>query len=288
MTVFLLLAAVLVAGTVFLFLRPLLRGGEAPTQTDQSAANLAIFRDQLADLERERAEGALTEADFASAQAELQRRLLEEAVPEAAAAEAPVRRPERTTAAVLALCLPVVALGGYVLLGNPLALDPAQTAPRQQVTAQQVEDMVGKLAARLKEQPDDAKGWVMLARSYKVLGRHAEAAEAYGKGMSLVAQQASLLADYAEVLAMAQEGNLQGRPSELIAQALKLDPDEPQALLLAGAAASDRMDFAAAATHWERLLKQLAPDSDEAKSLSAAVAKAREIARGAPPARGGR
>jgi cytochrome c-type biogenesis protein CcmH len=87
-----------------------------------------------------------------------------------------------------------------------------------------------------------------------------------------------LLADYAEVLSQINGGNLQGKPTELIERALKLDANEPQALLLAGAAASERQDFAAAAEHWSRLLAQLEPGSDDAKALEAAVSKAREIA----------
>lgn len=279
MTAFVVLATLLVVAIVAILLPALLRAPRASSTADRREANLAIFRDQLAELEHERAEGSLAESDFEQARRELQRRLLDEAQSEESGT--PARPAGRKTALALVVALPLAAAAGYLLLGNPRGLDPMQTQAR--VSPQQVEEMLGKLEAKLKQNPDDAKGWVMLARSYKVVGRFAEAAEAYSHATPLVDADAVLLADYAEVLSQVQGGSLQGKPTELLARALKIDPDEPQALLLAGAAASDRQDFASAAEHWARLLAQLEPASEEAKTLAAAVAKAREIA-----ARGGK
>lgn len=281
MTVFAILAALLVIAATARLLFPLLR---VPKATGNSAnerreANLAIFRDQLAELERERDEASLSEPDFEQAKRELQRRLLEDVQTEdSGEALTPA---SRKTAIALIVALPLFAAAGYALLGNPGGLDPLQTQAQQRVTPGQIEEMVSRLAEKLKQNPDDAKGWVMLARSYKVLERFAEAAEAYSHAGPVLDKDATLLADYAEVLAQANKGNLQGKPSELIARALKLDPNEPQALLLAGAAASDRRDFSAAADHWSRLLLQLEPGSEEAASVEAAIAKAREISTGA-------
>lgn len=268
------LAVLLLAATLALLLPALLRQRKPVSEADRRESNLAIFRDQLGELERERAEGSLSEEDFAQARRELQRRLLDEtASAETPASTAPAGR---KTAIALVVALPLAAAAGYLLLGTPQGLDPLQT--RSVASGQEIEDMLGTLVARLEKNPDDAKGWVMLARSYKALGRFAEAAEAYGKAGPLVDEDASLLADHADALAQAQGGTLQGKPGELIARALKLNPDEPQALLLAGAAAIDRQDFAAAAEHWTRLLKQLEPGSEEAQTIEQAIARAREIA----------
>ena len=84
--------------------------------------------------------------------------------------------------------------------------------------------MVDKLAQRLQSRPDDAEGWAMLGRSYRVLGRNEEAAQAYAKAEKLVANDSRLLVDYAESLALAHGGNLQGKPAQLVARALELDP----------------------------------------------------------------
>ncbi|MFZ2852968.1 MAG: c-type cytochrome biogenesis protein CcmI [Rhodocyclaceae bacterium] len=284
MTVFAILAALLVVAVTARLIYPLLRKPDSAAQSIDAAgerreANLAIFRDQLNELERERDEGSLSAADFEQAKREVQRRLLEDVQPEEGAdSEGAARPASRKTALVLLVTLPIAAAIGYALLGNPRALDPAQTQARTPISPEQIEGMVGKLAEKLKQNPDDATGWVMLARSYKALGRFAEAAEAYSHADTVVNKDATLLADYAEVLAQTAQGNLLGKPSELISRALAIDPNEPQALLLAGAAASDRGDFAAAATHWGRLLTQIEPGTEEAEALEGAVAKARELA----------
>ena len=274
--VFLLAAAVLLAVVLILILPPLLRGARetAPEAGGRSAANLAIYRDQLAELERDRAAGTLADAEYEQAREELRRRLLEERVAGEAAAPG-VRRSPRS-ALILLFALPLFAATGYAWLGQPQALDPIHTQAR--LDPQEIEAMLGKLKARLDAQPDDLKGWVMLARSYKTLGRYVEAAEAYGRGGALVDNDATLLLDYADVLVQLNDGRFAGRPEQLIAQALKLDPDEPQALFLAGAAAGEREDYAAVVRHWERLLPQLAAGSDEAKAIEGALVRARELA----------
>ena len=274
--VFLLAAAVLLAVVLILILPPLLRGARetAPEAGGRSAANLAIYRDQLAELERDRTAGTLADAEYEQAREELRRRLLEERVAGEAAAPG-VRRSPRS-ALILLFALPLFAATGYAWLGQPQALDPIHTQAR--LDPQEIEAMLGKLKARLDAQPDDLKGWVMLARSYKTLGRYVEAAEAYGRGGALVDNDATLLLDYADVLVQLNEGRFAGRPEQLIAQALKLDPDEPQALFLAGAAAGEREDYAAVVRYWERLLPQLVVESDEAKAIEGALTRARELA----------
>ncbi|MGE4447649.1 MAG: c-type cytochrome biogenesis protein CcmI [Azospira sp.] len=280
MTAFAIAAAVLVALVVLLLLPPLLKG-RAVSRADRRQANLAVFRDQEAELEKEKAAGTLGEADYQQAREELQRRLLEE-VDVAAEAVAPRQGPSRPTAIVLALLLPAAALLGYTLLGNPKALDPRNLQAQPQVTAEQINDMVGKLAARMKDNPDDEKGWIMLARSYKTLGRLQEAADAYAKGGKLLQENAALLTDYAETLASLSEGRFAGKPTQLINQALKLNPEEPQALILAGVAAGEREDYKAAIGYWERLLPMVEPGSEEEISLKEALARLREKAEAQP------
>ena len=271
MTGFILAATLLVLVILAILLPPLLRAPKAARVVDRKDANLDIFRDQLSELERDRNEGSLAEADFEQARSELQRRLLEEVQTETVK---PGKTGGRKTALALLVVVPLAAAAGYMVLGNPQAFDPMVNQPR--MSTGQMDEMLAKLAAKLKANPDDSKGWVMLARSYKALGRFPEAAEAYGHGGAMVDGDAALLADYAEVLAQVS-GSLEGRPGKLIARALQLAPDEPQALFLAGAAANDRRDFEAVADYWGRLVVQLEPGSEEAKSLGDAVEKAREI-----------
>ncbi len=273
---FVLVAVLLLVVVLAIVVRPLWRTATSvsPTAADRRAANLAIYRDQLAELERDRDEGSLAETDFVAARSELQRRLLDDAHDDAIV----VRQGGGRKAAFLLLAaLPLLSIAGYLVLGRPQALDPANTQPR--MSAQQIDSMLVQLEEKLKANPDDLKGWVMLARSYKVLGRMADAAQAYSHGGALLDGDPVLLADYAEVLSQVN-GKFDGKPTELLAAALKIDPLEPQALFLSGAAASERKDFAAVADYWGRLLPQLEAGSEEAKSLGEAVDKARAIAEG--------
>ncbi|MEI7431460.1 MAG: c-type cytochrome biogenesis protein CcmI [Betaproteobacteria bacterium] len=272
MTSFILIAGLLVLAVLGFLLPPLLRAPKSSSAANRREANLNIFRDQLSELERDRLEGTLAEADFEQSKNELQRRLLGEVQPEETKAPA---RSGRKTATALLIALPLVAIAGYSMLGSPQALDPANA--QSSVSRQQIDSMLEKLVNKLKENPNDAKGWVLLARSYKMLGRFPEAADAYSHGTALVETDSALLADYAEVLVQINGGRFGGKADELIQRALKIDANEPQALFLAGAAASDRKDFSAVANYWSRLLKQLEPGSEEAQSLEAAVEKAREI-----------
>jgi cytochrome c-type biogenesis protein CcmH len=144
------------------------------------------------------------------------------------------------------------------------------------MTAAQIEGMVTKLAERLKANPDDMQGWLMLARSYKAMGRYAEAANAYRKAEKVVMQDAGLLADYAEAIAMGSATGMNGKPRELVDQALKLDAENPQALLLAGVAAMQAGNRAEALRHWEKLLPMLEPDSEIEAKLKRSIDKLKQ------------
>lgn len=275
MTVFLIAAAVLVAACLLLLLPPLLRRQDVHAEASRKSINAAIYRDQLAELDRDFEGGSLSREDFEQARRELQRRLLEDA--SAADETAAPRRTARRSAVLIGILLPLAAALLYFNLGSLPGLSPEAAQPR--ITEREIDDMVARLAARLESNPDDPRGWSMLARSYKALGRYEEAVAAYGKTGALLDQDAQLLSDYAEALAIASGGSLKGKPTELLNRAIKLDPANPQVLVLAGTAAYEREDFGTAIQHWEALLKQLPADSEDAGALAASIAKARESAR---------
>jgi len=134
---------------------------------------------------------------------------------------------------------------------------------------------VDQLAAKMKEQPDNAEGWMMLARSYMQLGRVPEALPAFAKAVSLAGEDPRLLADYADALAMTQGRKLEGEPEKLVLRALQIDPDHVKALALAGTAAMARRDYAGAVKHWERARALVPPDSQIAQGLGSGIAEAR-------------
>jgi cytochrome c-type biogenesis protein CcmH len=270
MTAFLLFAFLLFAIATAILLLPLLRS-PGPADGDFSvahqAATLAILKDQLLALEAEFAAGQLAAATFAEARADLQRRLLEEAGTPASrtsssTASAAPRPASRSAAFVLGIML-LFALGGYAWLGNPAALDPAaRTLPApENMSLEQLESMLARLAAYLEENPEDAKGWLTLGRAYASLGRVAEAAQAFSRIEGKIAADPALLVEYAEIL-ISRDGVLTGKPLELLQAALRLDPENTRALFLAGAAAHEAGDEKTAAEYWEKLLPRMEPGSE--------------------------
>lgn len=273
MGAFLFAAVSLIAVTMLLLLRPWQRQNTEHEATAREI-NASLYRDQLAELDRDLAAGTLAGADHAQARDELQRRLLIDA----ALAETTPAQAQRTrhTTLLIALALPLAATGLYAVLGAPAALLPqpmAASGTAHQPTSAEIDQMLAALAARLEKNPADTKGWAMLARSYRALGRQAEAQTAYARIGDALNKDPVLLAEYADVIATQANGNLEGRPLQLVTAALQLDPDHPMALSLAATAAYKRKDFPQAARHWQRLLKQLPPDSDDAKWLVKTLAE---------------
>lgn len=244
------------------------------------AINTAIYRDQLAELERDLASGALSQADYAGAREEIERRVLEDVAADTAPTDTAPRRLPRTALA-LAVTLPLAAALLYVVLGTPAALDPA-ARQGPQASAAEIEKMVATLAARLEKDPGNLEGWAMLGRSYLVTGRLAEAAKAFDKAGPAMEASTELMLQVAELSAELNEGRIEGRGRELLQRVLKAEPQNPQALVLAGTDAFFRQQYADAVRHWEAVLAQLPPGSPDAQNLTAGIEKARSLQGEAP------
>lgn len=281
MTAFIAIAAVMVVIALAWLLWPLLRTGQRAA-VERHVANATIYRDQFADLDADLKRGSISEVQYKEAKAELERRLLDEA--RAEAAPAPSSQGGRAPAVVIALSVPVLAGLLYWKLGAPDAFSPLATPieSAHQLTAGQVEEMVQQLSARLQREPDNAEGWAILARTYYTMRKFPEAAAAYERLIKLVPDDADLLADYADALAMSQGRDLSGKPMELVQAALKVDPNQWKALAMAGTAAFDRKDYKAAVAYWERLRDSQEPDSPIVKSIAASIDEARRLG-GMPP-----
>jgi cytochrome c-type biogenesis protein CcmH len=278
MTLFWAICAALAALALALVLRPLLARGAAPG-VSRREANIAVYRDQLLELDADLAAGKLAPAEHEKARAELEARLLED-VDASEQARAP--RGGRRTALLVGVTVPLAALAVYFAVGTPAAV--SERPGHGTVAAGQIEVMVERLAARLRENPDDADGWTMLGRSYAALGRFGEAVDAYAKAAVRAPRDAQLLADFADALAMARGRSLQGEPEKLVLRALEIEPRNLKALALAGTAAFERKAFAAAADYWQRMLPLVPPDSEDAQIIRDNVAQATQLAGGKPPA----
>ncbi len=278
MTAFWLVAALFIAVALALVLPPLLRGTGSAGRAERDAANIGLYRDELAQLEREHGEGKVDAQEYREAKEEIERRLLEDVAPAAPGRDsAAARRASRWAALAIGIALPVVVVLGYLRFGDMRALEPGAQQAGHEVTPEQVAAMVDKLAQRMQQNPGDAQGWVMLGRSYAVLGRFAESAQAYARAVALVNDDAALLADYADSLAMSRSGNLQGEPYQIIKRGLEFDPKNVKLLALAGSAEFQNKDYAAAVDYWERSLAGMQGESDFARELRSSIDEARRL-----------
>ncbi len=290
-------------------------------------ASIETLKSQLLQLKQLHETGALPQAEYQSSKASLERRLVDlvlaagaapaspaqasaaGATAASTAAQAAAPAPTRRLLGALGAFILVVAAGGYALTGSPslfVASSPpavagagphdAAAAPHA-VSSDQIAEMTQRLAARLKAQPQDPQGWAMLGRSYSVLGRNDDAVQAYATAIAQQGDDAALLADYADALAVKNNRVLAGEPMKWVRRALEVDPKNVKALALAGTDAFDRKDFAGAVKLWEKLLEHGPSDAGFVEQVKSSIAEARErggivgatpraAAPAAPPANG--
>ncbi len=246
--------------------------------TDALHTLVAPFKRQLADLEQAHAAGTLSQAQRDTERAGLERRLLDMLLYDSAVDAPAAAKPSWPLLLGLLVLVLVLAIGGYAY--NRSANPPqgeeegADGGPSQA----QVVAMVEQLAERMKQNPNDADGWAMLARSYSVMQRNEDALAAYQKAIALGKNDAGLLVDYADTLAVKNQHSLQGEPMALITRALKLDPDHIKGLALAGADAFERKDFELAVKYWSRIQAVGAPDNALVQRVASSLQEARKLA----------
>ncbi len=285
MSMFLVGMVALIGLALAMVLPPLLRGKSAARSAgaavDARRVNLQVLREQLATLEADHAAGTVDAEQYRQSRTDIERRVLDEDPTGEQMAAAPRRA--TATAVVMGLVIPVFAVLLYASLGQPQAADPVvAAAPQDEVTLPQVEAMVERLAQRLESQTTpqegDLQGWTMLANSYAVLQRFPEASKAFARARALAPDNAQLLADHADVLAMLQNQSVEGEPGRLVMRALQLDPRNLKALTMAGSWAFERRDYAGAINYWSQALPMAPPGSDFAAGLENSLQQARAAA----------
>jgi cytochrome c-type biogenesis protein CcmH len=283
LTLFLSLALTLVAGVLLVLCRAMWRASRQQHQVavDPARANAEVYREQLAELEREYAQGTLSAQSYQQTRDELTRRLLEDVqsprVPGVAAAVMAPSRWVRTTLASFVVVIPVATLLAYGVLGQPAGLDPAalaQSEPHEAVDPKKMAEMVEKLERRLLEDPNQLQGWVMLGRVRRAMGQFEAAGQAYAKALALSSDD-DVAIERAEVLAQAKQGSFEGEPWKIIEAVLRANPDQLSALLLAGSAAYSEGRYEHALKHWQRARTLMAADAPDLPPLEEALAQVR-------------
>ena len=267
MMVFWIVAILLIIAALLFLLPPLIQRGGSADAIARNELNVTIFKDQLAELERDLAAGVLTQEQYDLARQDLEKSFVQEVddADKKQTSEAD-KIVGRAAAVVVAVVLPILSVSIYALLGSGEAgLNPENARPEVQAEGHEgsLEEQVRKLQDHLQTNPDDVEGWGMLARSYYFLKQYGPASEAFARTSALLQDSnADVLADYADALAMANGRNMAGRPYDLVKKALTIQPFHQKSLWLAGTAAYQAQDFKTTLEYWETLLK-LFPEGSE-------------------------
>ena len=248
------------------------------------ADNIESLKQELRQLQASHAAGSLPTAQYEQSRAPLERRLVDLLLQDRSATG-----PSMRLWFSLAGLIVVMAAAGYWWTSSPRLpgseTETANANPHDNGDAQdqaghadQMNAMADRLAARLKEQPQNADGWAMLGRSYSVLGRHPEALQAYERAVALRKDDPELLADYADALALRNNSRLAGEPMKWVERALKIDPHNIKALSLAGTHAFDRKDYAGAVKYWQQVVEFGPADHPLVQQVGPSLTQARDMA----------
>ena len=275
---FVLLAALMTLGAVAALIAPLRRREAHVRAHDASSAE--VYRDQLAQVERDAAAGLISAREAAEARAEIGRRLL-------AAAEASEARTgaadgagrlHRTVAAAVMALVPALAVGGYVWLGDPgLPAQPFATRVAEDPAAASREEVVQlaeRIEARLADHPEEQTGWLLLARTRLALEEPDAAVEAYRRALALQQGPApDLLAEYGETLVTVAQGEVTDEAAAAFRSALDADPQNRPALWHLGRRAAAAEDFDTVRDYWGRLLATLEEGAPGRAQLAEALSR---------------
>jgi cytochrome c-type biogenesis protein CcmH len=275
------LFALMTAAAVFAVLWPLGRSSDAKAGSD-----LAVYRDQLDEIERDRSIGLIGEAEAQAARIEVSRRLIAAADSAEFADTVPVgaslwRRRAAAVAAVI--LLPVGAAAFYLALGSPqLPGQPLEARLRAADQNRSIASLVSQAEAHLDRNPDDARGYEVLAPVYLRLGRFGDAVNARRKLLALSGENAERQSDLGEALAAAANGVITSEAKAAFERALVLDPNQLKATFFLGVAAEQDGDRAKAAVIWRGMLERAPADAPWLPMVGEALARVG----GAPPIAG--
>lgn len=289
MTSFWIVAGIFIVGALLFVLPTLWSKKDREAGVERDATNIDVYRDQLAELDSDLRSDILTREQYEQSKRELQQRMLQD-IPEDGNTTTMIMggRHNVATMTVTALALPVLAISLYLAIGNTKALLPQPAAEHPSMSAEQGQgghpdfsSVMENLIAKLEDNPDNVEGWLMLGRTYAMMQRFNEAKEAYEKALALTPEDSAIITDYADIVAMTNNGSLVGKPTELIKKALSLDPNNPKALALAGTAEFEEKRYKEAARYWEKLAALIPPSEAElVQSVNASIAEAKSLAAG--------
>jgi len=282
MTTFWMLAVAMTA-IALVFTIPPLFSNRREAQLDRNQLNTEVVKDQLRELRADLETGKLDQQAYQAARQDLERELLND-LDDDGGATTPATRSGRWIAAVLLVFIPALAYVTYQQLGAPgivprlaahvPAARPAAGAMQQQHS---IEEVVAKLEQRMREQPENVEGWVMLGRSYASMKRFKDATAAYAKAYRLEDDDATLIADYADVLVTANGGEFTDEAGALLKRAVALQPRDPKSLWLFGHWQYHNADYQGAVDSWQRVAELLPPGDKNVAVINQQIKQAKNL-----------
>ncbi|MEE9327006.1 MAG: c-type cytochrome biogenesis protein CcmI [Cocleimonas sp.] len=264
----------------FAFVLPSLLNKHSNLHDGRREQNIFIANEQLRELEKRFEQGELTNEDYQSTRDELEQSLLSDTTDSDEKLLQSGSKSSWISTLFIALLIPAIAIPVYNKVGNKhyiKELDPkkamAQSVPKKADGTPDIDTMVAGLQKKLEAEPDNAKGWYMLGRSYMVLKRYPDAVKAYENALKAKPNAANIMLSLADSMAMQSNGEIAGRPVELINKALEIEPDNRTGLWLGGMAASQQKNFPVAIKRWQKVLLQI-DNPSEREEVNSLIANA--------------
>ena len=270
------ISAVVLALIAIIFIVPTLRRKNYAFSEDYDELNIDIAKDRLKELKVQLESGEISELIYQQMHDELESTLALDLSKESKQESQPVKEKNTLSPIILALTVPLMAVVIYFQLGDFEAATgtriEATSIPaaedRQQMT---IEQAVRKLELRLAEQPENPEGWFMLAKTYMTMKHYHKAVEAYEKVLSQVGEEPEVLLRYADALAMTEGGRLNGVAKPVVDKVIKLMPDNPTVLWMAGTAENQLGNYSKALTYWYRVRPMLTQEAGSLAQLDALI-----------------
>ena len=269
------------------FILPSLRNRDT-FQDATRVQNIVIAQEQLAELELRFEQGEVNKEIYEATRDELEQSLFSDLQTDEAGIKSPPNKSTNKSlfgTAIILLLIPVITIPLYLKVGNlnfTKLLDSKQAASQARAAAvpmkedgtPDIDTMVANLQKKMDANPENSKGWYMLGRSYMVLKRYPEAAKSFDRAYKILPDSAETMLSLADALSMSNQGQLSGRPAELVNKALKLEPQNITALWLSGMASRQQGNYLEAISQWKKVLP-LINNADETIEVNRLISEAK-------------
>ncbi|CAA6815987.1 MAG: Cytochrome c heme lyase subunit CcmH [uncultured Thiotrichaceae bacterium] len=272
----LLIAVLMVLPVVFFLVTPILRQPSEELVDDRREQNVALARQDLAELDANFKDGKMTPEAYEETKGELEQGLFDDLQVDDDLVQKTSGISRKVGAIIVAILVPVGAAGMYYQYGTPLGIEESKKKGLTQEERKQsdIGTMVAQLEQKMEDNPEDITGWKMLGRTYAVMERFPESIAAYEKAVKLAPNDPDALLPLADMLGRANDRNLTGRPAELIQRALQAEPNSVMGIWMAGMAERQLGNNAKAVEYWKQLESTLKPGSEDLKAVQELIAEA--------------